>query len=158
MPIQQRIRTTSKRHSSSKRGFVIGKKPHRKSNAHSVRSRYPYVKAVLIWLLSIVVFVSAIGTLGYGFYEKDSKIMVLGVGLFGGWLFTKLVYYLACKNITCPLCRGRHLIEGRSSKHTHAYKGWPFSYATTTILCVIFVRSIRCMHCGVTFDLTRKYK
>jgi len=156
MPIKHRIRSTSKRQKIEKQGVMKGKKPHRLRNAHSVLATFPYIKAILLWMLSVVVFWAAIGLFGYGIYKESTKIIVIGLAVFGFWLVLKLGLHLACKATTCPLCRAYHYVGGRSSKHIKAYRIWPFSYSTTAILTSIFRRCVRCMHCGVTFDITKR--
>ncbi len=157
MPVKHRIRHQSSRsRSSSQGGLIVGKKPHRMHNAHKVNAKWPYIRAAFLWFTCIAVMLLALTTLGYGIIEKQMKIIYLGIALIGLWLVFKTLCYFACKSVTCPLCRSSHLVTGKSSKHKKAYKVFPFSYASTAIITGFFLSCIRCMHCGVTFDLNKK--
>lgn len=157
MPVKHRIRNSATS-PEKQSGLIRGKAPHREHNAHKVLRKWPYYRAALIWFAAIGVLFLAVATFGYGIWEKDKNIIFLGIGLFAFWVFLKLMYFFACKATTCPLCRAYHLQNGRSSKHKKAYKIFPLSYSSTAILTTVFNRCVRCMHCGVTFDLTKKYR
>ncbi len=157
MPVKYRIRNSANR-SEKQSGLIQGKIPHREHNAHKVLRKWPYCRAVLLWFSAMGVILLALATIGYGIYEKQQQFISIGIGLFIFWLFLKLMYFLACKATTCPLCRAPHLQNGKSNKHKKAYKIFPFSYSSTAILTTLFNRCVRCMHCGVTFDLTKKYR
>ena len=155
MPVKHRIR--HKANSTERRGGLIqGSKPHRERNAHKVNRKKPYFRAMFIWLCCTLIIFLAIATLAFGINQKNMKFVYMGITLVGLWIFMRVVYLLACKATTCPLCRAPHLVNGKSHKHKKAYKIFPFSYATTAIFTATLSMCIRCMHCGVTFDLNKK--
>lgn len=157
MPVKQRIRHSAKP-VESKAGLIKGKRPHREHNAHKVTRKWPYFRAMILWFACLFILLGTILVIAYGIYSKEKQFIIIGVA--GGilWLFSKLLYFLACKATTCPLCRACHLVDGKSNKHKKAYKIFPFSYATTAIFTAVLTMCIRCMHCGVTFDLNKKYR
>ncbi len=157
MPVKHRIRHSAKP-ISKRNGLMRGKRPHRKQNAHKVLRKLPYFRAILLWFTCVTILLLSIVVIGYGVYLKETKIIYLGLGGLGFWMLFKIAYLLACKVTTCPLCRAYHLVNGKSNKHIKAYKIFPFSYATTAVFTAALLRCVRCMHCGVTFDLNKKHR
>ena len=157
MPLKHRIHLPAKP-MERKGGLVKGKKPHREQNAHKVLRKWPYYRAMLIWFVCLIILLLSLAVIGYGVHLKETKIIFIGLGGLGIWLILKVVYLLACKATTCPLCRACHLVNGKSNKHKKAYKIFPFSYATTAVFTAALSMCIRCMHCGVTFDLNKKHR
>ncbi len=159
MPIKNKIRTHKMQHPAPRRGGLIqGQSPHRRRNAHSVIRKWPYVRASLVWLMAMVLVLLALGIFGYGVWLKLPKVIYLAIALLVFWLFMRLMFLFAAKATRCPLCRANHMSNTQSNKHKNAYKIFPFSYASTAVLTAIFKRCIRCMHCGVTFDLNKKQR
>lgn len=157
MPVKHRIRHSAKS-VDHQGGLIRGKRPHRKENAHKVLRKWPYYRAILLWFICLLVLLLSLGVIGYGVHLKTTKFIFIGLSGMGLWLFLKVLYLLACKATTCPLCRAYHLVNGKSNKHKNAYKIFPFSYATTAVFTAALSMCIRCMHCGVTFDLNKKHR
>jgi len=157
MPVKHRIRNSASREKRPS-GLVQGKKPHRGSNAHKVMSKWPYYRAVLIWFAALALLFLAIATFGFGAWKKDKQAIFAAIALFGLWIFMKLMFFFASKATTCPLCRAKHYANSKSNKHKNAFKVFPLSYSSTAVITTVLARCIRCMHCGVTFDITKKYR
>lgn len=154
MPVKQRIRSSAAP-AEKQRGLIQGKAPHREHNAHKVMRKWPYFRASLIWLVALVLLFLSIATVGFGIIEKNRLAIFAGIGLFLGWVFMKLMFFFASKATTCPLCRANHFANSKSSKHKKAYKIFLLSYASTAVFTAVLRRCVRCMHCGVTFDLNK---
>jgi len=157
MPVKHRIRNSAAP-TSRQGGLIQGKAPHRLDNAHKVTRKWPYYRGALIWGAAIILLFLAIATFVFGVLEKDRNMIFFGIAIFLGWVFMKLMFFFASKATTCPLCRANHYANSRSSKHTKAFKFLPFSFASTAVITAVLKRCVRCMHCGVTFDLTKKYR
>ncbi len=157
MPVKHRIRNSSAP-AERQSGIIQGKAPHRLDNAHKVTRKWPYYRGALIWVSAMFLLFLALSTFIFGALEKDKNIIFLGITIFFVWIFMKLMFFFASKATTCPLCRANHYANSRSSKHKKAFKFFPFSYASTAVITAVFIRCVRCMHCGVTFDLTKKYR
>ncbi|MGJ8657368.1 MAG: hypothetical protein ACSHX6_13045 [Akkermansiaceae bacterium] len=157
MPIKHRIRNSAAP-LEKQRGLVKGKAPHREHNAHKVLRKWPYYRGALIWMVTVALLFLSLVTFGFGVLEKDRNAIFAGIALFGAWLFMKLMYFFASKTTTCPLCRANHFANSKSSKHKKAFKVFPLSYASTSVMTAVLQRCVRCMHCGVTFDLTKKHR
>lgn len=157
MPIKHRIRNSTS-HVEKQGAFIKGKAPHREHNAHKVQRKWPYFRAALIWVSSLGVLFLALATIGFGAWQKEKTPILIGIALVFLWLLLKLLFFLASKATTCPLCRANHFTNSKSSKHKNAYKIFPLTYATTAVITAVFRRCVRCMHCGVTFDLNKKYR
>jgi len=65
--------------------FSRGRPPHSRSNAHSVRSAWPYTKAVLFWFCSNILLLFGIASIVYGVRVGQKEFMIYG--LIGGGLF-----------------------------------------------------------------------
>jgi len=157
MPVKHRIRHSAKP-VERRGGLIKGKRPHREQNAHKVLRKWPYYRAMLLWFGCLFVLIGSLSIIGYGVHLKQPRIIYIGLGCMLLWLLLKVCYLLACKTTTCPLCRASHLVNGKSNKHMKAYKIFPFSYATTAVFTAVLSMCIRCMHCGVTFDLNKKHR
>ena len=157
MPVKHRIRHSATRDEQQK-GLIKGKTPHRGHNAHKVMRKWPYYRAALIWFMAIGLLFLAIVTFIFGAWKIDKTAIFMGIAMFGAWVFLKLMFFFASKATTCPLCRANHFANSKSSKHKNAFKVFPLSYASTAVFTAMFNRCIRCMHCGVTFDLNKKYR
>ena len=157
MPLKRRIRNAAAREVKP-RGFIQGKAPHREHNAHKVLRKWPYFRAALLWIVAMAILFLTAATFSYGILEKQKEFIYLGIAMFGFWVFIRLMYFFACTATTCPLCHASHFTDGKSSKHRKAFKVFPLSYSSTALCTAILVRCVRCMHCGVTFDLNKKYR
>jgi len=135
----------------------VAKAPHRGPSAHKVIRQWPYYRAALLWLAAWVTLVAAIASFVYGFWLKNNTFIYLSMGIMGSWFFLRLMYYFSAKATKCPLCRACQLVNTQAIKHKNAYKIFPFSYGSTAVLTALFKRCVRCMHCGVSFDLTKKH-
>jgi hypothetical protein len=139
-----------------KKSFVNGKAPHRGRNAHRAGRKWLYYRAALMWLLALVLLVLMITAFGFGVWRKDGVMISAGIAMFVIWIIVKLMFFFASKVTTCPLCRANHFGNSKSIKHKDAYNVFPLSYSSTAVVTAILLRCIRCMHCGVTFDLIKK--
>ncbi len=157
MPVKHRIRNSVTRE-QKQRGLIQGKAPHREHNAHKVLRKWPYYRGVLIWISALALLFLSVAVFSFGVWQKDKQAIYAGIALFGAWVFMKLMFFFASKATTCPLCRANHFANSRSSKHKKAFKVFPFSYSSTAVITAALKRCVRCMHCGVTFDLTKKYR
>ena len=158
MPVKHRIRHAATRRQTSTGGIVSGKRPHRKHNAHRVNRKWPYIRTALLWFTCVAISIVALSTVGFGIYEKNMKIIFLGLILAAFWMILRLLCFFSGKGVTCPLCRASQLVNSKSNKHKKAYKVFPLSYASTAIVTAFFTACVRCMHCGVTFDLNKKHR
>jgi len=157
MPVKHRIRNSATP-SERKKGLVKGKAPHREHNAHKVLHKWPYYRAALIWVSALgLLFLAAI-VFSFGILQKDVVAIFAGIVIFIIWVFMKLLFFFASKATTCPLCRANHFANSKSNKHKNAYKIFPLSYSSTAVVTASLNRCIRCMHCGVSFDLTKKHR
>jgi hypothetical protein len=129
-----------------KKSFVNGKAPHRGRNAHRAGRKWLYYRAALMWLLALVLLVLMITAFGFGVWRKDGVMISAGIAMFVIWIIVKLMFFFASKVTTCPLCRANHF----------GNNVFPLSYSSTAVVTAILLRCIRCMHCGVTFDLIKK--
>jgi archaellum biogenesis protein FlaJ (TadC family) len=141
-----------------KKSFVKGEAPHRKRNAYKAGRKWSYYNAAMLWLLAVCLSFLTIAVFGFGVWQKDGVIMSAGLGIFFVWLITKLMFFFASKATTCPLCRASHFGNSKSVKHKKAYKIFPLSYLSTAVVTAILIRCVRCMHCGVTFDLNKTHR
>ena len=158
MPVKHRIRHEASRQKTSSGGIISGKMPHRRHNAHRVTRKWPYIRTALLSFVCIAISIVAVATLGFGIYDKNMKIITLGLILVVAWFFMRLMCFFSGKYVTCPLCRASQLTSSKSNKHKKAYKIFPLSYATTAMMTAFFTACVRCMHCGVTFDLNKKHR
>ncbi|MFT5906252.1 MAG: hypothetical protein ACI9E1_001859 [Cryomorphaceae bacterium] len=152
MPEKRRIRSSAN-NTKRQKGLVQGKAPHRGQNAHKVFYKWAYYRAALIWLSALGLLFLAVATCGFGIWQKDGTAIFAGIAIFVICVF---MFLFASKATKCPLCRTNHFVNGKSIKHKKAYKIFPLSYSSTAVVIVALNRCIRCMHCGVTFDLTKK--
>jgi len=157
MPVKHRIRHSAKP-VGQQGGLIQGKRPHRLQNAHKVLLKWPYFRSILLWISCSILLFLSLSVIVYGVYLMQTKIIYLGLAGIAFWLMFKTFFYLSCKGTICPLCRASHLICGKSSKHAKAYKVFPFSYVSTAIFTAALTMCVRCMHCGVTFDLNKKHR
>ena len=154
MPEKRRIRSsaaTTKR----RKGLVQGRAPHREQNAHKVLAKWPYYRAALIRLSALGLLFMAIAIFGFGIWQKDRAAIFTGIATSVICIF---MFVFASKATKCPLCRVNHFVNGKSVKHQKAYKIFPLTYSSTAVVTVALNRCLRCMHCGVSFDLTKKHR
>jgi len=155
MPVKHRVRHSPKPVKQS--GFLVkGKRPHRKQNAHKVLRKWPYYRSFFLLLCCFFIAAMSLLVVGYGVYQKNTKIIYMGLCGAGLWFIFRIALYLSSKAVSCPLCRACQLVSSKSNKHKNAFKIFPFSYATVSIITGALMRCVRCMHCGVTFDLNKK--
>jgi len=109
-------------------------------------------------LLSHLMILLAIISVAYGVKMNQKDFVMYGLLGAGAFLFFKVCFILSSKGTPCPLCRANHLASSRSSKHKDAYKILFLSYSSTAAVTAFFRGCVRCMHCGVTFSLSRKRK
>lgn len=156
MPIRKKVRHTP-RASREQSGLIRGRAPHRKGNAHKVYKTWPYFRSALLLLLSHLVLIAAVARCAQGFMYQDHKIIIQGIIGVGIWLLVfRLAYYLSARATRCPLCRASHFIQGKSKMHPDAYRILPFSYTTTALITAVTRLSVRCMHCGTSFNIIKR--
>ncbi len=109
-------------------------------------------------LHEIIVAILMVAIFGFGIWQKDRIAIFAGIAIFCVWIFMKLLFFFASKATKCPLCRANHFVSGKSVKHKKAYKIFPLSFSSTAVITAVLIRCVRCMHCGVTFDLDKKHR
>ena len=157
MPVKQRIRSNVTRE-DKRRGLIQGKPPHREHNAHKVLRKWPYYRGAILWLMALVSFLLSLLAFSFGVLEKDNLAVYSGIILIVFGVFLRLMFFLSAKGTTCPLCRANHYANSKSNKHKNAYKFFPFSYGSVAVITAVLRTCVRCMHCGVTFDLNKKVR
>ena len=131
--------------------FLSGKWPENNNAAHGVKYRQPFYSGALAGIALLLVALLPLSALVYFILNKNLQNLWLLLGAVGIFLITFLISYIVRSKARCPLCRGHALLTGKNKKNPKALKIFPFSYAITSCLTILFLRRYRCHHCGTPF-------
>lgn len=133
-----------------------GKPPKRGKHCHSVLKRRPYAITLLLWGLVQAAIVFTLILLAHILINSEFQhLPIIGISSAAAIAF-QVAYLIARCSCRCPLCKGHHLRPGHSQKHRKAYRIKPFTHAYTSMITMYSTGTIRCMHCGTPFDVSKK--
>lgn len=137
--------------------FTKGKRPKRGPHCHSVLKRRNYLYTLIFWILGQAATVFALVVLGNMIYKLDfsTHFSTFAIAAISATILY-IAYIIARRTCRCPLCKGTQLRPGRSQKHKKAFRIRPFSHAYTSMITMYSSATIRCLHCGTPFDITKK--
>lgn len=98
-------------------------------------------------LLSCLLCVSAITVAIYSLYEINRPLLLVSLGLLGGFLVTALGYRYYASSSRCSLCMGPVLLSRQCSRSKKAQRSFG-SYRLRVARDIIFKNSFCCPYCG----------
>lgn len=127
------------------------------SSCHGQPRAGLFIRASLLWLLSIFSFIAFITCIILFLNDPQEKNFRLALSIsFPVFTLSFLIAYIVRRSCTCPLCRGTSLLNGKNKKNQKACKLKPLSFAGTSMFSMLIRRRYRCPHCGTPFDLRKK--
>lgn len=130
--------------------------PARQAKPRALSHSNHFFQAVVLYtvhLFCLIATITLIVLLMKTGHENAPTILAASIGISA---FTGVIAYIKRRGTICPLCRSASLIGTRACRNERAKRIWPFSFAVSSMISIIFLQRFRCMHCGTDFDLLKE--
>jgi len=133
-------------------------RPIEPAREHRARGFHRPGRLLVVALLLLTAF-TAFGVFVWGVVDilqigrRESGWLALG-GL-GVFIVARTAAFVLARTLTCPLCHGTVMQEGRCLKHADAFRIRPLSHRASAVLMLLCTGAFRCMYCGTAYRLRR---
>ena len=120
---------------------------------HRSRSTLRRFKLLAWHFLFNIFFVAVwVGVLLYGALQDQRHLLIAGVSMMGGWVFSVIVFFVRRSSVRCPLCMAPTWGSQKCVRNTKAKRALGLSYRLGVAISMITKGHYRCPYCGEPFS------